>query len=1421
MNGVGKIFKKRIILIFGLFLIIFSIGSVAAADESCANDSDILTEYNNTWYTNSSDSVNYTPSTYNETEFEFSENINVSTEELDYLSGCCSVLLHVRDGYDVFAYRRDSTYAANLYITLTSWYGKTAVKEYKTTNSYFFHTIITLDGWMVGIGGADVPGVVQQLERLAGNTAASGKITSSTVSSALSLVSQLGGIGHFVIKAPNNVVGYAIVNGGRRSGLFTMGNGQYLAVPNSPSCYRSGYVSTSSPVATTMSLAYNNPWGVNHRNVIAYEYVQTSDLFNYITKINVYASKSIASDNIIFRGNFISGSSLPTTPSKRYIGQVVKKVSRPTTQFGYENMIETYCEILDTYSTTGALPGSVGVGPWMVTVEDVIEKAVQVKTDIEANHKLPASVTINGLTINMATFLRLLTTSVVQINNNDLTTLLNPQSFGTAPAPKDTMSTGDLEKSDYLAMAQNVKNFMDLKGRAPNFAVNSAFTAYITSLGTNFGYQNMIYTFSKILDTYNKTGTLPDTIDVKPWSIISNPAAKTFTVNEIVSAAINVKDYVEINQQLPSAVSVKGQTIGISTFLELLTTTVLRISNGDLDRLIDCVSFGSAPNPYESINAGNLLKTDYLQIAQNVKEFMNTKGRAPNFAVNSAFTAYITSLGTNFGYQNMIYTYSKILDTYNKTGTLPATIEVKPWRNVVNDPNISIFTIDQVLDAASWVTEYVEINQKLPEFVGVNGINVNIPSFLELLTKTTLKIYNNDKIEIALAKNYKPPTTPQDTQKTGIMTQAKYIEIAGRIDDYMQRNQKAPPYSSYSPLGTYFGYENLIYTYSKILNTYKNTADPQTLPNNVEIVPWSFITNYSGTFTIQQTTAAATWMKNYLESEQKMPEKVPITGTNLQGTIINTELTLPTFLQLLTTTTLKINKNDNTPTDLARNYQNPSTPKDSQRKGTMTQEKYIEIAGRVKNYMDRYLKAPPYSSYSPLGTYFGYENLIYTYCKILDTHNKTGTLPANILIAPWKLITNYSGTFTIQQTTAAATWMKNYIETNNELPEKVPITGTNLQGTIINTELTLPTFLQLLTTATLKINKNDKTPTDLAKNYQTPSSPKDTQKLGTLSLSKYIEIAGRVKDYMDRNLKAPDYSSYSPLGTYFGFQNLIYTYSKIISACHGTGPLPASVGVGPWMVTVGQVASATEQVKTYIDTHHKLPSTATVNGITVSMPTFLKLLTTSVLQINNNDLNTLLSHQDYGSATAPRDTINSGEMPRGTYVDVASRITDYMDRNLKAPNYSSYSNLGTCFGYQNLIYTYSKIMNTYHSSGTLPNSQSVDPWMVTVNDVVTAAKQVKAYFNTNNKLPSTATVNGITVSMPTFLKLLTTSVLQINNNDLNTRLDPKSYGNPPQSKDLMKTRTMTKTEYLYIANNVKNFMNSNGRAPGYATALKG
>jgi hypothetical protein len=85
-------------------------------------------------------------------------------------TGCCSVLVHVKNGYDVFSFRRDSVYSANLYITKTRWYGKDTLEEYKTTNGNFFHTIISKNGWIVGAGGPDVPYLNKQLMDLAGKT---------------------------------------------------------------------------------------------------------------------------------------------------------------------------------------------------------------------------------------------------------------------------------------------------------------------------------------------------------------------------------------------------------------------------------------------------------------------------------------------------------------------------------------------------------------------------------------------------------------------------------------------------------------------------------------------------------------------------------------------------------------------------------------------------------------------------------------------------------------------------------------------------------------------------------------------------------------------------------------------------------------------------------------------------------------------------------------------------------------------------------------------------------------------------------------------------------------------------------------------------------------------------------------------------
>jgi len=248
----------------------------------------------------------------------------------------------------------------------------------------------------------------------------------------------------------------------------------------------------------------------------------------------------------------------------------------------------------------------------------------------------------------------------------------------------------------------------------------------------------------------------------------------------------------------------------------------------------------------------------------------------------------------------------------------------------------------------------------------------------------------------------------------------------------------------------------------------------------------------------------------------------------------------------------------------------------------------------VKSYMDRYLIAPNYSSYSNLGTYFGYQNLVYTFSKVLDSYNSAGSLPVNVGVVPWSFVVNYVGTFSVDQTTDAAIWVKNYVETNQKLPSTVTINGTIFQGTSITKKVTMPCFLELLTSVTLKIYNNDLSPYDLAKNYKNPTAPKDSQKMGSLSLLKYVEIAGRVKSYMDRYLIAPNYSSYSNLGTYFGYQNMIYTYSKILDTYNDTGALPDSILVRSWTEIISLPNPSSTVKLTFI--HHSCGSNWLANG---------------------------------------------------------------------------------------------------------------------------------------------------------------------------------------------------------------------------------
>jgi hypothetical protein len=141
------------------------------------------------------------------------------------------------------------------------------------------------------------------------------------------------------------------------------------------------------------------------------------------------------------------------------------------------------------------------------------------------------------------------------------------------------------------------------------------------------------------------------------------------TNDEILAAAAWVKNYTETNHALPDYVTIDSAQVSMAQFLQLLVTDLLQINNNTTANMtIENVT--DPTNPTENVTAGNINETEYLNIAQNIKTFIDSNGRAPNYAKSS--------LG-NIQFESVVYMYSQILNSYLKNATLPNNITINPW----------------------------------------------------------------------------------------------------------------------------------------------------------------------------------------------------------------------------------------------------------------------------------------------------------------------------------------------------------------------------------------------------------------------------------------------------------------------------------------------------------------------------------------------------------------------------------------------------------------------------------------------------------------------------------------------------------------------------------------------------------------------
>ena len=278
------------------------------------------------------------------------------------------------------------------------------------------------------------------------------------------------------------------------------------------------------------------------------------------------------------------------------------------------------------------------------------------------------------------------------------------------------------------------------------------------------------------------------------------------------------------------------------------------------------------------------------------------------------------------------------------------------------------------------------------------------------------------------------------------------------------------------------------------------------------------------------------------------------------------------LLELLTTASLQLKSGNNNPIPL-KSFSNPTNIIDNIIYGNIPMDEYLGIANDVKSYMDSTGKTPDYDYQTSLGTYLGYQNLVYMYSKILNYHKVNSKLPDSVSMNSWKFVSSPTiATFTMDQIKDAASRVKNFVETNETLPNYVTI------GSI---QVSMPQFLELLSSATLQLTIGN-TDSIILKNYSSPTNPKDTIKSGNIPKTEYLTIANDVKSYMDSTGKTPDYDYQTSLGTYLGYQNLVYMYSKIIDYYTNNGKMPDSVSMKSWSVVTGQTTEIPDDLTQYL-----------------------------------------------------------------------------------------------------------------------------------------------------------------------------------------------------------------------------------------------
>ena len=178
------------------------------------------------------------------------------------------------------------------------------------------------------------------------------------------------------------------------------------------------------------------------------------------------------------------------------------------------------------------------------------------------------------------------------------------------------------------------------------------------------------------------------------------------SIGSIVDGAAYIADYYAEYNEFPDYVVVNEGKYTIQQFLYLMTRATVQIDASNF-KPVTLVDISGPENPTGDAVDGDLTKTQYLDVANRVANFISNNNLIPNYASSD--------LG-RIAYATLVDSFSRVLNYYAEHGALPASVHVKyvsPSSKSVSDLAKSLVagltsTRDKATALFNYVRDYIE-----------------------------------------------------------------------------------------------------------------------------------------------------------------------------------------------------------------------------------------------------------------------------------------------------------------------------------------------------------------------------------------------------------------------------------------------------------------------------------------------------------------------------------------------------------------------------------------------------------------------------------------------------------------------------------------------------------------------------------------